>query len=168
LLPTSDARYAGAQKLCKIPLAQAQSGPHLANLFGLQNRTDRREARHAQARFLSPAILHRFVETGHHVFEKFSLHFRASLKPKIASFSNFFCGAVRSACSFLLKIISKKICPSLSMSLARALEAGYVVNVPAPEGGDQNGSIEELFHPVFHLGALFGNGAVAIFAFAVD
>jgi hypothetical protein len=47
-----------------------------------------------------------------------------------------------------------------------------VVNVPAPEGGDQNGSIEELFHPVFHLGTLFGhwfsNGAVAIFAFAVD
>src|SRR5260370_6513206 len=34
----------------------------------------------------------------------------------------------------------------------------------APEGGEQNGSIEELFHPR----TLFGNGAVAVFAFAVD
>ncbi len=34
----------------------------------------------------------------------------------------------------------------------------------APEGGDQNGSVEELLHPR----TLFGNGAVAVFAFAVD
>ncbi len=53
------------------------------------------------------------------------------------------------------------------MSLFRcseALEAGHMVNMTAPEGGDQNGSVEELFHP----GSLFGNGAVAVFAFAVD
>ena len=53
------------------------------------------------------------------------------------------------------------------MSLFRsseALEAGHVVNMTAPEGGDQNGSIEELFHPR----TLFGNGAEADFAFAVD
>jgi len=47
---------------------------------------------------------------------------------------------------------------------SEALEAGYVVNMTAPEGGDQNGSIEELFHPR----TLFGNCAVAVFAFAVD
>src|SRR5260370_4547528 len=38
------------------------------------------------------------------------------------------------------------------------------MNMTAPEGGDQNGRIEELFHPR----TLFGNGAVAVFAFAVD
>ena len=34
----------------------------------------------------------------------------------------------------------------------------------APEGGDQNGSVKELLHSR----ALFGKGAVAAFAFAVD
>src|SRR6266436_7648683 len=38
------------------------------------------------------------------------------------------------------------------------------MNMTAPEGGDQNGRIEELFHPR----TLFGNGAVAVFAIAVD
>jgi hypothetical protein len=49
-----------------------------------------------------------------------------------------------------------------------ALEAGHVVNVLATEGGDQNGSIEELFHPRTLFGDWFGNGAVAVFAIAVD
>ncbi len=39
-----------------------------------------------------------------------------------------------------------------------------MVNMTAPERGDQNGSVEELFHPR----TLFGNGAEAVFAFAVD
>src|SRR5260370_37554969 len=38
------------------------------------------------------------------------------------------------------------------------------MNMTAPEGGDQNGRIEELFHPR----TLFGNGAGAVFAFGVD
>src|SRR5260370_21215759 len=38
------------------------------------------------------------------------------------------------------------------------------MNMTAPEGGDQNGRIEELFHPR----TLFGNGAEAVFAFELD
>src|SRR5438034_4171059 len=47
---------------------------------------------------------------------------------------------------------------------SEALEAGCMVNMTAPERGDQNGSIEELFHPRI----LFDNCAAAVFAFAVD
>src|SRR6266704_2932657 len=53
------------------------------------------------------------------------------------------------------------------MSLFRSnetLKAGQVVNMAAPEGGDQNGSVKELLHSR----ALFSKGAVAAFAFAVD
>ena len=39
-----------------------------------------------------------------------------------------------------------------------------MVNMTAPEGGDQNRSVEELFQPR----TLFGNRTVAVFAFAVD
>src|SRR2546425_618041 len=47
---------------------------------------------------------------------------------------------------------------------SEALEAGCMVNMTAPERGDQNGSIEELLHPR----TLFDNCAAAVFAFAVE
>jgi hypothetical protein len=48
------------------------------------------------------------------------------------------------------------------------LEAGHVVRMTAPEGGDQNGSIEELFHQQSLFSDRFRNGAEAVFALVVD
>ncbi len=47
---------------------------------------------------------------------------------------------------------------------SEALDAGRMVNMATPKGGDQNGSVEELFHSR----ALFGHFAKAIFAFPVE
>jgi len=49
-----------------------------------------------------------------------------------------------------------------------ALETGQMVNMTAMKGGDQNGSIEELFHPRTLFVDWLTYGAVAVFAFAVD
>src|SRR5580698_8395973 len=115
LLPASNARHASSEVARKIGLAQAKRRANLANLFWSQGGHIRRNARHSHARGLPAAVLCGLRESSHHLCKKRIFHLCAPLKPQIACFSVFFCSLVKSACSFLLKIMSRKTWPSCSM-----------------------------------------------------